>query len=112
MTEIKFRVWDKHFGRWTEGALHPGALRHGIIMVPSTQVLMQSTGLKDRNGREIYEGDILGSWFGVGKSRQLLKHVVEFSVSTRTDTSGWLMPHPLSEFEVIGNIYENPELVS
>ena len=74
--------------------------------------LMQSTGLKDKNGKEIFEGDVLGTKDG------LLNGVVEY----RSDLGMWtnslirynnferLCIIALSK-EVIGNIYENPELL-
>lgn len=75
-------------------------------------VIMQSTGLKDKNGKEIFEGDILTS------QNYPVKGVVEF----RTDLGSWV--HYLKGYnyfeylgnvagskEIIGNIYENPELL-
>lgn len=75
-------------------------------------VLMQSTGLKDKNGKEIFEGDILGSKDGI------LDSVVEF----RSDLGMWTtslirynnferLCNVASERKIIGNIYKNPELL-
>lgn len=72
---------------------------------------MQSTGLKDKNGKEIFEGDILGTKDG------LLNGVVEY----RSDLGMWTnslirynnferLCNVANSREVIGNIYENPEL--
>lgn len=72
----------------------------------------QSTGLKDKNGKEIFEGDILGTNDG------LLNGVVEY----RTDLGMWTndllrynnferLCSVVSDREIIGNIYENPELL-
>ena len=69
--------------------------------------LMQHTGLKDKNGVEIYEGDI----FIINESKPEEVNSVEFD-----DGEYRLIPHGLSlpewrlNGEVIGNIYENPEL--
>ena len=75
-------------------------------------ILMQSTGLFDRNGKEIFEGDILGTKDG------LLDGVVEY----RSDLGMWTnslirynnferLCSVASDREIIGNIYENPELL-
>ncbi|MBZ1352036.1 YopX family protein [Streptococcus sp. LPB0406] len=74
--------------------------------------LMQSTGLFDRNGKEIFEGDILGTKDG------LLNGVVEY----RSDLGMWTnslirynnferLCNVANSREIIGNIYENPEIL-
>ena len=74
--------------------------------------LMQSTGLKDKNGQEIFEGDILGTKDG------LLNGIIEY----RTDLGMWTnsllrynnferLCSIASDREIIGNIYENPEIL-
>lgn len=77
-------------------------------------VLMQFTGLKDKNGVEIYEGDILNDKWGC-------LFVVRFGEyeDDRQRHLGWNLGHDhalpdsvaIGESVVIGNIYENPELV-
>ena len=74
--------------------------------------IMQSTGLKDKNGKEIFEGDVLGTKDG------LLNGVVEY----RSDLGMWTnslirynnferLCNVANSREIIGNIYENPELL-
>jgi len=70
-----------------------------------TAVFMQYTGLKDKNGKEIYEGDILATDF----AGNTINGVMEYKV-TKTG-AGWASFLPLDQYEVIGNIYESPELL-
>lgn len=77
--------------------------------------LMQSTGLKDKNGKEIFEKDILDyngrkaivKWHGSYAS-----FIYEFVDELQNRTTEW-QPLFLSyyHFEIIGNVYENPELL-
>ena len=98
-----------------------GKFRNGSTSVPlkfederngEDVILMQSTGLKDKNDKEIFEGDILGTKDG------LLNGVVEY----RSDLGMWTnslisynnferLCNVASSREIIGNIYENPELL-
>ena len=76
--------------------------------------LMQYTGLKDKNGKEIYEGDIISSLNFTG---QVFWN--DFSCGYRfgktpeadIERTAYLNKFASSEYLVIGNIYENPELI-
>ena len=85
-------------------------------------VLMQCTGLKDKNGKLIYEGDIvLGSWktkliviYDVFSSRFMLKTIkgqaTEIAYYTCFDTQGEDIY--CKNLEILGNIYENKDLLA
>ena len=82
---------------------------------------MQFTGLQDKNGKEIYEGDIVvydrgvGNWTG---KRMSTTHTIVFSEEVFAFVMDYgssyikLRKHWNYIYEVIGNIYENPELLS
>lgn len=116
MREIKFRFWDKSALYQVE-ELHRTWVAVGVqISEDEAQLeqrliadgaLMQFTGLHDKNRKEIYEGDI------VALRDKLLTKVEPFAVEwdnmkSRYDFAG--LRTNLS-WEVIGNIYEDPELL-
>ena len=81
-------------------------------------ILMQSTGLKDKNGKEIFEGDILG----VDTDEEIVnlniywdsKHALfmfESKKYNEKDLLAELVEDNTYPFEILGNIYENPELL-
>ena len=82
--------------------------------------LMQFTGLKDKNGRDIYEGDILNDGKGnppvpygkvVWNPSVGAFNVLENGMYYWLNHGNQIGPLQLKETEVIGNIYENPELL-
>lgn len=126
MRDIKFRAWDEYKGEMfiilhidKEG--NPISYRkayHGILWEGS--VWMQYTGLKDKNGKEIYDGDIFrpGSNFS---NRDPGLHVVKWEdkscgfepFSDSMANCGCCGSSLTAERgEVIGNIHENPELIA
>ncbi len=121
--EIKFRCWNeatKNMINWrdTEKTFH---IR---INLPEC-VLLQFTGLKDKNGKEIFEGDVLKFVFEPSKKHKkgIVHHhqVIWYDKKSkwslrRTDEKGNLHivgigKLDIDTYEVIGNIYENPELL-
>ena len=70
--------------------------------------LMQYTGLKDKNGKEIYEGDVIHSPEAIVIDSPKLDWEVKWERHYWTPFNKW----GLYEFEIIGNIYENPELLN
>lgn len=114
MSEIKFRAWNG--GAMEYGGFSVHATGEIVDISPLSKVkknspLMQYTGLKDQNGKEIYKGDIIKyiSPDGVALPTDLkitAKVIYEDGAfkDGRTKTYvGW------ANWEVIGNIYQNPE---
>ena len=117
MREIKFRAWDGL--RMTTSGIMFGS-SNGNLFSAGEMPIMQYTGLKDKNGKEIYEGDVVRKY----------RHSIESDLYTRVGVveykedrfrcfgdkcqfylNGQFSDIPESSYEVIGNIYENPELL-
>lgn len=127
MREIKFKVWDKENEKWLlleneffllydekEQRLRVYDSDGENYSVELTNIeIVEYTGLKDKNGKEIYEGNILSDgeeWTGVVKYKNGGYYL---------DCGGiydpWLsvisVAGEIDDFSIIGNIYENPELL-
>lgn len=125
MREIKFRAWLIEGGRMIEVAgmeRTPGGIAvwenacEEMVVLPGAFVLMQYTGLKDKTGREIYEGDILRDSIGMGEVKWIPEHC-QFRVRVTYPNHSYIemdpsdQPLKLLSTEVIGNIHETPELL-
>jgi uncharacterized phage protein (TIGR01671 family) len=122
MREIKFRAWDgKTFTEFgplfgLQSQLKPDAFRSHA---DSGFTISQFTGLKDNNGKEIYEGDVLDIDFGgYGEKNPWrvdwgAEHASFIILGKATDGDDEQLPFQLgNEANVVGNIYENPELLA
>ena len=123
MREIKFRAWDLY----NECMFNVGDIdwRHCFVgeMEADHQrylkdvILMQYTGLKDKNGLDIYEGDIIEEYLSDSEDDNYLYSGVivyfntEFCLKIKNDTYIKLV-NTGNNLEVIGNIYQNPELLT
>jgi len=160
MREIKFRAWDKdwkmiiipkqHYApEYKDGHIaemyNPEENEYHVVYDRDERfVLMQYTGLKDKNGKEIFEGDIVkvpveinkenfGEWsyreikFNNGgflssylcseKGQVIPRGYTASFLSEEPDLNMKVMlwgeePYQIDQFEIVGNIYENPELLN
>lgn len=122
MREIKFRAWDSfRYGKmWFFSQNEKGGIIVDDSLCEGKITIMQFTGLQDKNGKDIYEGDIValtgwdkmkdGSFFKVQvvwnmqKAKFVVKNLKNDGTPTSIDTL-------TSDGEVTGNIHENPELL-
>ena len=125
MREIKFRFWDKSRKKFTDyGAIHidgnlmarsatfGGLYDFADEEMEESIIIQQYTGLKDRNGVEIYEGDVITQdgytqhvqWSDMGAWWALVN-------IPNVHSGNHLSALDFDECEVIGNIYKNPELL-
>lgn len=131
MRPIKFRGKSKLNGEWhygnlfvsdTRGRTHISTPARGCLSI-APDTVGQFTGLYDKNGQEIYEGDII-TLKGLYPRVVLWDKMMWALMPTDyyQDNIFWVMnlQHPgvdwweeyTSEFEVIGNIHDNPELIN
>ncbi len=137
MREIKFRAWDKdcemmfysdktyddHFYEFCGGKLfcisiiengYSGSLYDPPS--PSCEELdniMQFTGLYDKNGKGVWEGDIVERWGEYWKEKSVVTYGDGYYIPLVRAEYGHncIDTYDPDDFEVIGNIYENPELL-
>ena len=141
MREIKFRSWDKlakkmsnsynlqrqptfnseHNGKFCISTISPsGWLGFDGFSENERQIAMQYTGLKDKNEVEIYEGDICRCWGGsefngyyeYNKIYEVKWQGSGFEMMIDDCGYGWNYSSGFEYIEIIGNIYENKELLN
>ena len=117
--EIKFRAWHKiekaMFFVGDDYGTATGLDCAHYLNSGQPVVLMQYTGLKDKNGVEIYEGDILEFFHGDGVEHFEVyfdqKYLGFFAINVSDSFADILADFDSGEIQVIGNKFENPELL-
>lgn len=115
--QIKFRAWDIHTKTMLDSDFVGKNWSVNDLMPPSEFPIMQYTGFLDKNGKEIYEGDIVS--YNETQTMKAHKQIVEWkSERANADCDCWGVEYSgfsltsVKDCEIIGNIYENPELLN
>jgi uncharacterized phage protein (TIGR01671 family) len=131
MRSFRFRIWNKNKKHWHQYGFNLigetillGYIDHDSIdnkHVPLVElddlIINQFIGITDKNGKEIYEGDIINGFLFYDNStlptKGLVKYNKEFAAFCLKNEGGETLfhNHEISSFEIIGNIFENPELL-
>lgn len=130
MRELKFRVWDIERECYLNETELAGIAPDGKYIwyieeeeiseleIEGNYVLEQYTGLKDKNGKEVYAGDILGGIWESGfiswceKCKQLQYHSADIDCMACSGDVYWYeLAEDDGKLEVIGNVHENADLL-
>ncbi len=116
--EIKFRAWDKknliiRTWNWLLDCVYT---KQFYLFEDNNFIFQQFTGLLDKHGKEIYEGDIIkASWNSEKINDDRIGVIKDIRAVDWYMSDGFLAGHDESNYgnrEIIGNIYENPELLN
>jgi hypothetical protein len=107
--EIKFRCWDRTNKRFTYWSYENEGFNLAFCLNPNIGVdVSQYTGLKDKNRKEIYERDIMGD----ADDNQYTVSWVNAGFYLDEWCGGGISEDDFTDCEIIGNVYENPELIT
>lgn len=125
MRKLKFRAFDLVAKQMLHNVMYcDGAVIHvddSVNWIPQSRmdgsdcaIVMQFTGILDKNGKEIYEGDIIFNDMSENKASVKWDETIA-SYTVIDEDSSWLYFHEIFDdlncYEIIGNIYENPNLL-
>jgi uncharacterized phage protein (TIGR01671 family) len=127
--EIKFKAWDNHGKKFIENEFAMSWCNGKVINIVGVSynkheeddpyedvTFCQYTGLLDKNGKEIYEGDVIAKMISIGIDEPKILHkgeVVFHYGGFCMEYEGYYFPLSRQHggCEIIGNIYENPDLL-
>ena len=122
MREIKFRAWEEELKLMLMPVDLSSPLQEYKWLGRTDLPIMQYTGLKDKNGKEIYEGDITKHKYWEGKDIYVVikwdDGLLTFKGNVYSERDGiecenvFFIDSDNHKFEIIGDIYSNPELLS
>ena len=114
MDRYLFKGKEKDSGKWLEWNAIAG-IPHNVAILTNT--ICQYTGLKDKNGKPIWEGDICNYYNpedkdGIGIIKNGYVLWIDGTISMRHKMTPLFYLQCKDEWEVIGNIFDNPELLN
>ena len=102
--EIKFRVWDSVYLNWK----NPEDYTYTELFLDDKYIVQQYTGMVDKDGKEIYEGDIIRGLMDFGPAGfHERSAIVHWDIEKGYQWNYW----KLFSIKIEGNMFENPELL-